>query len=197
MWDSTVKALHWTLVLMIAFEIPAGFVMASTYGPSFKDERVLGVHNLASQIHHTVGYLVLAAALVWMAWRSRHARPSRDVGTSAAERVLAACTHATLAALLVIVPLSGWAALSALADSPAFGVTHRWFFGWDGVLPRIWKPLPFNDPNGYALFARVHITALWVGAGVLALHVLAALWHHAVRKDGVLRRMWPLASERT
>lgn len=60
------------------------------------------------------------------------------------------------------------------------------------MLPRIWEPLPFNDPMGYRLFGRMHVWALWVGLGLVALHVASALWHHAIRRDGVLRRMWPL-----
>jgi cytochrome b561 len=35
---------------------------------------------------------------------------------------------------------------------------------------------------------------LFALAGV---HALAALWHHFIRRDGVLRRMWPSAGRST
>lgn len=186
------KALHWGIALVILIEVPAGFVMAATYGPSFKDANVLKLHILASQFHHTLGFLVLAAALLWFVRRLRRGRPAFDAAVTPWQRGLARTVHGLLALLLVVVPWSGWTALSALADSPAFGPTHLWFFGWDGLLPRIWTPLPFDDPMGYRLFGAIHVWALWAGLGLLALHVASALWHHLIRRDGVLRRMWPL-----
>jgi cytochrome b561 len=30
--------------------------------------------------------------------------------------------------------------------------------------------------------------------GLAAAHILAALWHHFVRRDGLLARMWPAAA---
>jgi cytochrome b561 len=94
--------------------------------------------------------------------------------------------------LLVAIPWSGWTAISALADSPAFGNTHLWFFGFDRLLPRIWAPLPFNDPAGYRLFGQLHVWGLWAGLALVSLHVASAIWHHLLVRDGVLRRMWPL-----
>lgn len=191
-WDSTVKAVHWSIALLILGEVPAGFVMSMTYGVSFKDATALQLHTFASQFHHTVGFLVLAGALFWIARRLRRGRPAWDRAVPRGQRILASSVHGLLLALLVLIPWSGWTALSALADSPAFGTTHLWFFGFDRLLPRIWEPLPFNDPSGYARFGRLHVWGLWAGLALLALHVASALWHHAVVRDGVLRRMWPL-----
>jgi cytochrome b561 len=191
-WDSLLKAVHWSIALLILLEVPAGFVMSMTYGPSFKDATALKLHVFASQFHHTVGFLVLAVALFWIARRLRRGRPAWDDAVPRGQRILASGVHGVLLALLVLVPWSGWTALSALADSAAFGATHIWFFGFDRVLPRIWEPLPFDDPSGYARFGRLHVWGLWAGLAVLTLHVAAALWHHAFVKDGVLRRMWPL-----
>lgn len=191
-WDSASKALHWCIAITIACMAPAGYVMSSTYGASFKDARALKLHLLASQIHHTLGILVLAAALIWISRRLMRGRPVA-LPAPAYERAIAAIVHIALLSLLVLLPLSGWAAISALADSPQFGKTHLWFFGTDHLLPRIWQPLPFDNPGGYARFARWHIWGLWTGLALVSLHLLAALWHHWGRRDAVLRRMWPLA----
>lgn len=191
-WDGVVKTLHWTLVFLILVEVPAGFVMTRTYGPSFKDAKVLDLHILASQIHHTVGLLVLAGALVWLTRRAMRPRPPWDPQLPSVQRAAAMVVHFGLLLLLVVVPWSGWTALSALEDSPAYGPTHIWFFGTDGLVPRIWTPLPFNDPTGYRRFGGLHIWALWAGLALVALHAVSALWHHFVARDRVLRRMWPL-----
>jgi cytochrome b561 len=191
-WDGVVKALHWSIALLILVEVPAGFVMSMTYGPSFKDATALKLHILASQFHHTIGFLVLAGALWWIARRMRRGRPAWDAAVPRGQRILAGSVHGLLLVLLVAVPWTGWTALSALADSPAFGATHIWLFGFDRLLPRIWEPLPFNDPSGYARFGKLHVWGLWAGLGLVSLHVASALWHHAWVRDGVLRRMWPL-----
>ncbi len=191
-WDGMVKALHWTLALVILIEVPAGYVMSRTYGASFKDAGILKVHILASQFHHTLGFLVLAGVLLWIARRLHRGRPVWDRAMPRAQRLLASSVHGLLLLLLVAIPWSGWTAISALADSPSYGTTHLWFFGFDRLLPRIWEPLPFNDPNGYALFGKLHRWGLWAGLALLTLHVASAIWHHAVARDGVLRRMWPL-----
>ncbi len=191
-WDSLLKVAHWSIALLILVEVPAGFVMSMTYGPSFKDATALKLHIIASQFHHTIGFLVLAAALFWLARRWHRGRPAWDAAVPRGQRILAASVHGLLLALLILIPWSGWTALSALADSPAFGTTHIWFFGFDRLLPRIWEPLPFNDPTGYARFGRLHVWGLWAGLALVVLHVASALWHHVFVRDGVLRRMWPL-----
>ncbi len=191
-WDAIIKALHWSVALMILLEVPAGVVMSRTYGPSFKDRNVLELHILASQFHHTIGFIVLAFALAWILRRVRRGRPVWDPAVPRVQRILASSVHGLLLLLLVAIPWSGWTALSALADSPAFGNTHIWFFGFDRVLPRIWTPLPFSDPAGYARFGRLHVWGLWAGLALVSLHVASAFWHHLLVRDGVLRRMWPL-----
>lgn len=190
-WDSLTKTLHWCIALAILITAPVGYVMSSTYGPSFKDARALKLHLLASQIHHTLGILILAVALLWIVRRLVRGRLVGPIAP-AHLHVISRVVHVGLLSLLVLLPWTGWTAISALADSAQFGKTHLWFFGSDGWLPRIWEPLPANDPTGYARFAQWHIWGLWAGLGLVSLHLLAALWHHFVRRDSVLRRMWPL-----
>lgn len=190
-WDSLGKSLHWCVALSILITVPAGYVMSSTYGPSFKDAGILQLHLLASQIHHTLGILTLAAAIVWITRRLLRGRPMNSASPMP-QLFVSRVVHFGLLALLILIPWSGWTALSSLADSPQFGKTHLWFFTADGLLPRIWMALPFDDPAGYAQFARWHIWGLWAGLGLVSLHLLAALWHHFIRRDSVLRRMWPL-----
>ncbi len=40
-------------------------------------------------------------------------------------------------------------------------------------------------------FAPIHTTLLWIGVTLVVAHVLAALWHHFVRRDGLLWRILP------
>jgi cytochrome b561 len=40
---------------------------------------------------------------------------------------------------------------------------------------------------------RVHVALAYVIAGIVVLHVGAALWHHFIRRDGLVSRMLPSA----
>ena len=191
-WSSGSKVLHWLLVVMIATEVPAGYLMANTYGPALRHPDMLPLHHLLSQIHHTNGFLILALAAFRLGWRTRHPAPGLPEGLQAYQRVLARATQGFLYALLLAIPLTGWIALTVLADSEQFGKTSIWFFGTDSMprLPFI-TPKPFDAPGGYGLFGPLHIYLVYAGGVLLALHVMGALWHHLVRRDQVLLNMWP------
>ncbi len=194
-WSALTKFLHWSIAVALAVEIPVGMLMSSTFAASFRDEDIRRIHDFSAQLHHTLGLLITLAALVWLWNRYQMGRPAH-LGTSAWQTLASRLAHVLLFILLLAIPWSGWTALSSLADSQAYGPTRMWFFGSDQILPRIWEALPPEDPTGYSRFAKLHRLLLWIGCGVLTVHVVAAMWHHWVNRDDVLRRLWPLAQLR-
>jgi cytochrome b561 len=127
---------------------------------------------------------VLGVTLARFGWRTGHPVPELPADLVTYQRYLARVTHVFLYLLLVIYPLSGWASLSAYeGEFPIF------FFGWDSV-PRIVPQSAEDAFFNYEFFAGIHRYCWRVGAGILGLHVVGALWHQFVAKDGVLRRMW-------
>jgi len=62
--------------------------------------------------HKAIGITVLALTLGRLAWRLGHRPPALPANVSAGERRLAHAAHWTLYALLVAMPLSGWAMVS-------------------------------------------------------------------------------------
>jgi cytochrome b561 len=184
-WGSVAKALHWTIVLSILLEVPAGFLMSYTYGPSFGNEKGQALHRLMEQIHHTNGFLILALVLIRLIWRFVGGAP-RPLTVGFQDHASRA-VHYGIIFLLVLLPLSGWAALSVFRGAPI------WLFGNPHIVPWIMAKHDLKDTFGYSLFAQIHVWSYKIGAGLLTLHIGAALWHHFVKKDRVLRRMWPLA----
>ncbi len=189
-WGGRAKWLHWLIAFMILLEVPVGFIMSATYGASFKDETMLGLHNLMAQVHITNGILILALVSYRLSWRYRNPAPGLPASLEAYQKWIARLTHGFLYTLLLVMPLSGWAANSVLGDSPQFGDTELWFFAWD-IIPPILPQLPLDHQFGYVFFANIHRYALYAGGVILGLHILAALWHHFARKDNILLRMWP------
>ena len=83
-------------------------------------------------------------------------------------------THRALYVLVFAMVASG-VALGANADLLAI------VFGASG------KPLPPTFDGSWMLV--VHAVAAKLLMALIVLHVAAALWHHVVRRDGLLRRM--------
>lgn len=192
-WNYTARLLHWGMAIAVLVIVPAGYIMAWTYGPAMKGGPVAALHLRASQVHHTLGLLILAAALFRLLWRLTHRAPA-NLGTRGwlAPRLV----HGLLYALLLLLPLTGWASLSSLAEGAGFPAPSLWFFTQDGFGPRGWiphlvSPKPWNAPGllTYGTFARAHVYFVWAGGALLLLHIAGALWHHFGLRDAVLAGM--------
>ena len=104
------------------------------------------------------------------------------------ERLAARAVHYAFYVLMIVVPLFGWATVSAAP----IAVPTMWFglFEWPHIsfladLPRAQKQI-VEDP-----LATTH-AVLAVVMGLLAvLHVAAALKHHFKDRDDVLKHMLP------
>jgi cytochrome b561 len=183
-WGSLARAFHWAIVAIIVIQVPLGFWMVEVYEEyteTYADDTLV---MLTSNAHHTLGLLVLTIALFRLAWRFANQTPGLPASLQAYQRYLARFTHVVLYLLMILYPLSGWAALSAYeGEFPIF------FFGYDSV-PRIVPQVAEGDPFDYPFFAVIHRNAWRLGALILGLHVFGALWHQFVARDGVLRRMW-------
>jgi cytochrome b561 len=185
-WGGLSKAFHWGTVLLVCVAVPAGYLMSFTYPLSLRDTQGLALHEFAGQIHHTIGFLILALTLGRLGWRWARPVPAGD-RSFPLQGPISRITHHGLYAILILAPVSGWLALSV------FGLAPIWFFNQRDLMPPIAARRPVDDTYGYGFFAHAHLWLIYIGAVLLALHVAAALWHHFSRRDDTLRRMWPLA----
>jgi cytochrome b561 len=130
------------------------------------------------EIHRHFGLFVLALFFVRVVVRARSNKLPAVGRTSFALRAAAALVHTALYALLLIQPLLGWA-LSSAEGKPVhlFGLT----------LPA----LVAADEDRADTLQQWHTQVAWLLLALVVLHVSAALWHHFVLRDGVLRGMLP------
>ncbi len=130
----------------------------------------------ARSVHISVGLLIavlLAARIFWRATKGRVLPPANK----GALQTLTKSVHAVLYALLIAMVLVGIFLVYVRGDS---------FFGL--------LTIPAFDPGNKALrdaVTELHETIATVILIVAGLHASAALVHHYVLRDGVLRRMWP------
>lgn len=128
--------------------------------------------------HKWLGVSVAALLLPRIVWRSLHAPPPLPTGVPAWERTAAHVTHLLLYVLMLCVPVSGW------LMSSAKGVTTVYFGLWP--LPDV---LARNEALGLFL-TTLHRILNYALLILVSLHLAAALKHHFIDRDDVLRRMF-------
>jgi cytochrome b561 len=130
--------------------------------------------------HKWLGVTVFLLTVARVGWRLTHHAPPLPATVAPWQVTAARLSHFMLYVLLLAVPLSGW------TMSSAKGFQTVWF----GVLPL--PDLLVKDEALGKLLAEVHELLAYTLAGVVALHFAAALRHHFVDRDVVLRRMLPV-----
>jgi len=167
------KFLHWTGGLLIIGLLGLGLYMESL-------DPAPGKYELYG-IHKSLGIIVLALALTRVIWRRLNVTPSLPSKMAKGKKLGAHGTHFLLYILMLAMPLSGWLMSSAGGHTVTI-------FGWV-TLP----PLVDKNPNLGGIAHSAHGIIGWALIGLIALHFLAALYHHFVEKDSVLRRMLPFS----
>lgn len=164
-----VRGLHWATVLALV----AGFALIWWRdGLDDGDQR-----RLLLAWHATLGLAVLMLALGRLARRLAAGRDVPHAALSGWERRLSGGVHLLLYGLLVSLPLLGWLALSSRGRMPQlFGLV---------ALPRLIE----RDRDLADLLQAWHERVAIALLCLVGLHVAAALFHHLVRRDGVLRSM--------
>jgi len=122
----------------------------------------------------------LVIARLW--WRSRHPPPVLSPEAGEFSRRLSSPVHWLLYALIFIIPILGVVTFIWHGRVFDFGLFRVNF----GIRSNRAIFHPTEDIHGYLAYA------LFALAGV---HALAALWHHFIRHDGTLMRMWPLGRQ--
>jgi cytochrome b561 len=142
------------------------------------------VRNTLLELHRQSGLLVLLLLAARLAARWRQGLVDHAANLHPLLKRAAQGAHLALYGLLLALPLLG------LATTQAHEVTVRLL----GVLP-----LPAfvpGDPDLAESLSDWHALAAWALLGLLVAHVAAALWHHRVRRDGVLMAMLPARAAR-
>jgi cytochrome b561 len=166
-YDPFARLLHWLVVLLLAAQYIVGWTMPDIH----RDTQPAGL----IAIHLGLGASIVAVVFVRVIWRFLRKEP-RVVEGTAFTRAIAYLTHGLLYLLLIVQPLMGWANASSR--------------GWPIALAGVKLPAlaPTGSSLGHAL-GDVHGVLAWVLLGLIGLHVLGALYHQLILRDGVLRRM--------
>lgn len=159
--------LHWFMAILIIGLLGLGLYMV-TLPISYQKLKLYGWHK-------EYGLLALALVIIRLFWRITTILPHLSLPLW--EKVAARVVHWTFYLFMFAMPITGWLITSA-AGLPVS------FFGLF-VLPDIIAP----NEETRMFFQSVH---QWLGYGLIVLiilHISAALKHHFINKDDILRRM--------
>ena len=166
-YDGIAQGLHWGIGLLVGVQLILGTVVWQM--PKLR-QAVLPIHVWVGS---TLGILAIAR----LVWRLRNAPPPLPGSMSLFERLSAKGAHAALQVLTLLLPLSGWALLSAPDRVMKIAA------GFAPVL------LDLHSP--FRLLRSVHGFLAATLALIVLLHAAAALRHHFWLRDDILVRMLP------
>lgn len=170
--------LHWLIAVAILGMIGVGLYMTSL--PDTPDKFRL------YQLHKSMGLTVLGLSVLRLVWRLINPVPPLPETLRAWERLAARLTHIGLYGLMIGIPLSGWAMVSA---SP-WGIPTQWFGLFE--VPHLPVLSTLTDKQAAeAVLKEAHAWLAWGLIGLLLVHVGAALRHHVLLRDRTLLRMLP------
>lgn len=129
-------------------------------------------------IHKATGILILVLTLGRIGWRLSWTMPAWPASMGSLQRLVAKMTHLAFYALLLIVPLTGW----IMSSAGKYPISIYGLFEWPKLAVTKGSAIAEIASEGHEVLG-------FLMAGLVVLHVAAALHHHFIIKDTVLRRM--------
>jgi cytochrome b561 len=168
-YDRGAIGFHWSMALL--------FVIVGVLG-LLHDSWPRATQSFWINFHALLGLLlwVLLMARFW--WRGVHPPPALPPEAGELSRRLSRPVHLLIYLLLFVTPVLGIVTF----------IWHGRVFDF-GVFK-----VDFAVPKNRAIFQpteEIHMYLAYALFTLAGLHVLAALWHQFIRRDGLLARMWP------
>jgi cytochrome b561 len=166
---------HWLMALLVLIMLGLGwgrYYVPRTWTPWMMD------------LHKSLGIIILVLVFARVLWRMYEQIPPLPREFTKSEKLIAHVAHYSLYLFMLAMPLSGWLMMSAMGRNPSF-------FGFIDLPALIEK-----SPAWVPFLKNVHGLMAYGFAGLITVHVLAAFFHHFIRKDDILRRMLPLIKKK-
>jgi cytochrome b561 len=167
------RLLHWLMAACILAMFFIGVGMVSTIMPKY-------VALLAT--HKTLGITILVLALIRLCVRARYGAPALPADLPGPMKLAAQLSHYALYALMIAMPLIGWAMQSA----GAYPVVVYGGIRLPAIVPQ--------SAGLHTLLWNAHFYLAFAFFALVLLHLAAALFHALVRRDGVFGSMASVSS---
>ncbi|WP_102857656.1 cytochrome b [Vibrio sagamiensis] len=165
-YDKFSKWMHWVMAIIIIYATVAGYAML------FVMDQPMLFHTL-SIINMSVATVAAVLLLFRWVWSFFRVEPELPDTIPTVQKKLAKLAHSVIYLIMMVVFVSGFLML-----------THSYELFWLISIPN-----PISNPDINQFFFMVHRIACALLASLVFLHILAALKHHFVNKNNVLRSM--------
>lgn len=180
-WGAITRWLHWVSAVVILFGLTHGYWMANMLPRP---------QRLPHYWFHSLVFIYFGLLLLLrMAWRLSEPTPLQPPESAVWEKVSAHLGHLALYVLLIMVTITGymnWSAFPARFDPARAPQMDLWVFG-AFKLPALHDKA---DRGVFQFWEHSHSYLSWALAALVVVHVLAALRHHFLKRNDVMRRMW-------
>ena len=161
--------LHWLMAILIVGMLGLGWYMMS-----IEDEPGSSWYF---DLHKSIGVIIVVIVTLRGVWRLGHQAGALPARVPRWQAIASRVTHWLLYLAMIVMPIFGIiGALFSEKGTALFGYTA----------PRL---LTANRDIAETLFSA-HSVLAWLLTGLISVHVLAALKHLVIDKDGVFQRMW-------
>lgn len=168
-YGSVAHFFHWIIFLLVLIMIPVGFLMGDISDKPLRAQ-VVNAHKL-------IGVLILVLMLLRVLWALNNVKPALPFQTPNWQRFVERCMHFLLYFGLILMPLSGLVGSVAGGRPPHLGNLN------------IVLPIEQNKALAGFAFSYIHEPLAFILIALISIHILAAFYHHFIKRDDVLRRM--------
>lgn len=167
-YGSVAKFFHWLISALIIFMLIFGY---------FLDDVPKDYQPITYNIHKLTGLTILCLMVLRLGWALINPKPVLLVALPW-ERLAERMVHFMLYLFAILMPLAGWVGSVAANRPPHLG--------------RLQFELPISQNKALSNAAfDVHGTTAIILIVLISVHVLAALYHHFIKRDNILVRMLP------
>lgn len=163
------KFFHWVISPLIIVMLIFGF---------FLDKLSKDFQPTAYNYHKLTGLLILTLVVLRILWTVINPKPKLPEDTLLWQRIAEHVVQGLMYVSIFMMPLVGWLGASYAGYAPHLG--------------QLQLKLPVShDLSKAELFFKLHELFAFLLIGLLIIHVSAALYHHIIKKDMILKRMLP------
>lgn len=163
------RILHWLIALIVLCMLPMGYLL---------DDLSKGIKPTALMLHKSFGITIIFLLILRIIILIKNGKPMLPNSIPDWQKLISRIVHFLLYLFLFIMPLAGWIMSMAANKVPEyFGL---FYFPLPGIQP---------DKHLAKFMFDIHSTVAGIIIFLVALHTAAALKHHFIDKDVVLKRM--------
>lgn len=168
------KLMHWSVFILVTSMLVCGFYL---------EDIPKAYAATAFSLHKLTGLIILFLMILRLCWTRVTPKPSLSEPALPWQRMIEKVVHALLYVVIISMSGSAWMGSTAFHRAPKLAGLSLDF------------PIIFSKATGKLLFVAHQYLAYAIIA-LVSLHAIAALYHHFIKRDTVLKSMLPFYSSK-